>query len=315
MKKKISLNMTQDFITVNEAFKKFQKFNKAKNLSKSTITYYRKRFKKFKNFLDECGIEHIHEIGSDTMEDYTLYLGENLDNNTTINTDLRAIRAFLNYATKKNNLDKVEVSMVKEKEKIKITYTDEELRELLKKPNLQNCNFSVYRTWTIVNWLMSTGNRSRTVRNIKIKDLDFKSGYIKLRKTKNRNEQIIPMSKQLNKVLTEYLQYRGGDEEDYLFPSQYDTKLTSSAFASSIRRYNLNRNISKTSAHLFRHTFAKKFIKNGGDMFRLQKILGHKSLEMVRKYVNMFGNDLKEGFEEYNPINEFKNDKETIKID
>ncbi len=38
------------------------------------------------------------------------------------------------------------------------------------------------------------------------------------------------------------------------------------------------------------------------------KYLGHNSLEMVKEYVNMFGEDLKENFEKFNPINQFMND-------
>jgi len=53
---------------------------------------------------------------------------------------------------------------------------------------------------------------------------------------------------------------------------------------------------------LFRHTFAKKWILSGGDIFRLQKLLGHSSLEIVKEYVNIFGADLKAQYDAYNPL-------------
>ncbi|MCL2697847.1 MAG: tyrosine-type recombinase/integrase, partial [Oscillospiraceae bacterium] len=62
---------------------------------------------------------------------------------------------------------------------------------------------------------------------------------------------------------------------------------------SAIQTYNRNRGVEKTSIHLFRHIFAKNWIMNGGDIFRLQKILGHSSLEMVKEYVSMLGVDIK----------------------
>jgi len=131
---------------------------------------------------------------------------------------------------------------------------------------------------------------------------------------KNRKQQIIPLSKSLTEVLSEYLNYRKGDEDDYLFCSIYGNKFTGSSLNGAIRTYNINRGVTKTSVHLFRHTFAKKWILNGGDSFRLQKILGHSTMRMVREYVNMFSNDLKKDFNDYNPLEQFKVNKKHIKM-
>jgi len=77
--------------------------------------------------------------------------------------------------------------------------------------------------------------------------------------------------------------------------------MTTDMLQKEIARYNRKRGVEKTSLHMFRHTFAKKWILNGGDIFRLQKLLGHSSLEMVRKYVNMFADDLRKDFDSFNP--------------
>ena len=66
--------------------------------------------------------------------------------------------------------------------------------------------------------------------------------------------------------------------------------------------YNRSKGVEKTSAHLYRHTFAKKWILNGGDIFRLQKILGHSDLTVVKEYVQMFGQDLAIDFDKFNPL-------------
>lgn len=81
-----------------------------------------------------------------------------------------------------------------------------------------------------------------------------------------------------------------------------------------LKRYNNKRGVAKTSAHLFRHTFAKKWILNGGDVFRLQKILGHSDLTVVKEYVNMFGNDMAVNFDKYNPLDRMKINQQKSKI-
>lgn len=313
-KSRVFLRIDGGTTSVEDVFERFIRHCKVKNLSERTIETYEYNFKRFKKFLDEQGISDIKDITSEVIEEFTLYLQEIIDNPVSVNTILRNNRTFLNYAMRNRYMDKFTVHLIKAEKKIKETYSDEELKILLEKPDLNTCGFADYRTWVIINWILSTGNRIRTIRNVKIRDLDFDNGVIILRKTKNKNQQIIPMSRALANILREYLEYRGGEPEDYLFCNIYGQKLSTSAIVSAIRRYNLKRGVEKTSAHLLRHIFAKKWILNGGDMFRLQKILGHSSLEMVKGYVNIFSNDLKSNFEEFNPLNQFIREDTFIKL-
>lgn len=300
---------------LEEALEKYLLHCKAKNLSERTIETYEYNVGRFYGYLRSNGIEDIGEIDSSVMEDYTLELLDTLNKKTSVNSILRAVRTFCNYCMRNGMIEeKFKINMIKTEKKIKKTYNDKELKILLEKPDLADCDFSEYRTWVMINWMLSTGNRIKTMRNVKIKDLDFESGYIKLRVTKNRHQQIIPFGRELQKIIREYIDYRDGEDDDYLFCNIYGEKLSTTAMTTSVRRYNLSRGVPKTSSHLFRHTFAKKWILNGGDIFRLQKILGHKSLEMVKEYVNMFGTDLKENFEEFNPLNEFSKSGDYIKM-
>ena len=95
---------------------------------------------------------------------------------------------------------------------------------LLEKPDIKNCSFSCYKTWVFENYLLGTGNRISTALDLHIGDINFQSGVITLRKTKNRKQQIIPLSNTLADILQEYLQIRGGDDEDYLFCNEYGDK-------------------------------------------------------------------------------------------
>ncbi|MGX5621291.1 tyrosine-type recombinase/integrase [Bacillus cereus] len=70
-------------------------------------------------------------------------------------------------------------------------------------------------------------------------------------------------------------------------------------------RYGNNAGIKgvRVSPYTFRHTFAKYYLLNNGDVMTLQKILGHSSNEMVRKYVNMTSKDIATQHNKHSPIN------------
>jgi len=310
----IDMNNEGREMSVEKVLKLFLNYSKAKNLSKRTISYYERRFSRFIEFLEIHEIKKIGQVNNQVVTGFILYLQNRIDNPISINTVLRAVRAVLYYAMKLDYLDEFKIQMLKTPDKVKETYTDDELKILLEKPNLKNCDFVEYRTWVMINWLLSTGNRIRTARNVRIKDIDFNESVVLLRTVKNRKQQIIPLTKKMLNILTEYLQYRGGKPDDFLFSSVYQEKLSTNAVVKAVRRYNKSRGVNKTSSHLFRHTFAKLWIKNGGDVFRLQKILGHSSLDMVKKYVNLYSHDLKDNFENFNPINNFYNKKDRLKL-
>ncbi len=268
----------------------------------------------FYEFIDKS--EPITAVTKDTVDDYILWLRENTDaNDITINSYLRSVRAFLYFCMEDKYIPTFKIQLIKAEKKIKETYTDDELVRLLEKPDVDNCSFSCYKTWVFENYLLGTGNRISTALDLHIGDINFQSGVIILRKTKNRKQQIIPLSATLAEILQGYLQIRGGEADDYVFCNEYGGQASCRMYQQLVRRYNRKRGVEKTSCHTFRHTFAKNWILNSGDMFRLQKILGHSDLTVTKEYVNMFGQDLQMDFEKFNPLDNLKNrSKGTIKM-
>ena len=288
-------------LTIQDAFDLFIRKCKIKNLTDLSISSYEKKMVHFYEFIDKN--EPITTVTKDTVDDYILWLRENTQaNDITINSYLRSVRAFLYYCMECNYIPTFKISLIKAEKKIKETYTDDELARLLAKPDINTCSFSCYKTWVFENYLLGTGNRISTALDLHIDDINFHSGTITLRKTKNRKQQIIPLSHTLADILQEYLQIRGGEGEDYLFCNEYGQQASCRTYQQLVRRYNIKRNVNKTSCHVFRHTFAKNWILNNGDMFRLQKILGHSDLTVTKEYVNMFGQDLQMDFEKFNPL-------------
>lgn len=316
MTKKKILLQDEGCPTYEEALEIYIRKCTIKNISEKTIKTYRNGMK---DFLKRCeqNIEYMDEITSYTVENYVLNHRNNPTcNDMTLNCYLRSIRVFLYWAMEEKYIPKpFTVQLLKTDTKIKATYTDAELRLLLKKPNIKEVTFSEYKTWVYSNYLLATGNRLSSALSVKIKNIDFENGNITIEKAKNRKQQIIPMSKTLEDILTEYLQYRKGEVEDYLFCNQYGGKADGKTTQDQLAKYNKSRGVEKTSSHLYRHTFAKHWILNGGDIFRLQKILGHSDLTVVKQYVNMFSDELAIDFDKFNPLDNLTmRNKGTIKM-
>lgn len=313
MKKKITMNREKD-LTIEQAFEMFIRKATVRNLSENTLKVYGYHFDSFCKCVDSKGL--ISDISSDTIDEFVLYLRNSSGaNDITINSYLRTIRVFLHHCMENGYVENFKIPMLKAEKKIKETYSEQELEKLLKKPNLKNCGFTEYKTWVFENYLLATGNRISSALNVRICDVDFDNGMILIRKSKNRKQQYVPLSHALSDILKEYLEVRKGNADDFLFCNVYGEQGNRRTFQQDVYRYNVKRGVDKTSCHLFRHTFAKHWILAGGDIFRLQKVLGHYDLEMTKEYLQMFGQDLQRDFDAFNPLDRMQKQKrEFMKI-
>lgn len=87
-----------------------------------------------------------------------------------------------------------------------------------------------------------------------------------------------------------------------MFLNMAGDPITQDAVAKFMQRLARRTNLPRLHPHLLRHTFAVRYLMNGGDVFTLQKILGHTSLEMTRKYVTLASGDVKEKHRQSSPV-------------
>ena len=288
--------------TFDEAFEKFIRKCKVKNLTEKTIRSYEQKIRPFKKYL-ECTDIELKNINSDTIDDFIVWVRNEYNvNDISTNSILRTVRAFSYYCMANGYIVRFKVHIPKATKKMKETYSDYELSLLLKKPNKKECTFTEFKIWTFENFLIGTGVRLSTALDIKIKDIKFDENLIFLGQTKNRVQQYIPLSRTLACVLREYLEIRGGESTDYLFCNNYGCKGNERTFQQMVADYNRNRGIERTSIHAFRHTFARLYILNGGNAFILQKLMGHSEISVTKEYVDLFGTDLSVGYERLNPL-------------
>ena len=299
-------------LSVESAYELFIRKCRVKNLSEATITSYNNKVIPFVEF---CNGGDISAVTVDTVDAFTDMLKkEHNVNDVSVVSYLRSVRAFLYYCMECNYMTSFKIHLPKCNKEIKEIYTDEQLEKLLKKPDTNMCSFTEYKTWVFENYLIATGNRLSTALNVQIRDLNFEDGIITLRKTKNRKQQIIPLSASLADVLQEYLVVRGGQPEDYLFCNNYGEQASNRTWQTLVYRYNVKRDVNVTSIHAFRHSFARLWILNHGDIMRLKTILGHSNIAVTNEYLQMFGQDLQMDFEKFNPLDNMNRAKVKIRM-
>lgn len=307
---------------------------KARRNAPHTIKHYQRTFKKLYEFLaftsssDADNIDIIYEkyadeksplayagkmlpISSLEMNDIQMEFGDYLEDvdevgEQTVLSYFRDFRAIMYFAMDNGWIEPYKITINDKDAPIKNCYTNAELDKILKKPDIDN--FTEYRDWVLVNYLLATGNRVQTIINLKVGDIDLDEGYININRQKSTKTMRIGLVKKMANILSEYITYYRSDDEGfplvdaYLFCNRFGEQITDNGLKAAIRSYNRRHGVQKTSMHLFRHTFAKNWIIGGGDIISLQKMLGQSSLKMVQRYANLYASDVKEKAEEYSTL-------------
>ena len=297
---KIRMKVSEDFgkIRLDYAVNEFIRHCRLRNLSQETQKYYQEDLNYFCRVME---LIYADEVDSAAIERFIEHEMDKGNRIAAINSRIRGIRVFVRFCAEREYLEGFKIAQLKEDQEQKEPYTDAELKRLLKKP--KSDKWQEWRCWAIVNLLLATGIRANTVIHLKISDVNFQDDTIFLSKLKNRRQQTIPISTSLKNVLKLYLSLWEWKQDDYLFPTVENTQMKKGSLQCAIRAYNKSRGVTKTSLHLFRHTFAKNYILAGGGMVQLQAILGHTTLDMTRKYVNLYSKDIHQDFNRLNPLN------------
>lgn len=304
MRKKISCQI-ENSITFKEGVEEYLVDCKQRNLRENTLRHYRESYKSITRIIDED--MYIRDLNINSVGEFVVNCKEKFKiNDQTLHTYTRDIKTWMYYWMRQEYIPTFKITLPKVDKKNIEPYTDEELKKLLKKPNLKTCRFGEYRNWVLVNFILSTGLRLNSFVNVKVKDIDFDNEVVFVNMTKNRKPLIIPLNNIIIKILKEYLRIRKPDtENDFLFCNDFGIQLNKATINGSLNSYNRKRGVTKTGIHRYRHTFAKKWIMNGGNVVTLQKILGHSNLQITENYINLLVQDLKVEMNKYNPLEQF----------
>lgn len=297
-------------ISYDDLHKMYMTDCRLRGISEITIKGYEFAYTYFKKFAGDD--LNCSDITQDLLNGYVLHLKGWLKAET-VNSYQFKISPVIKYGMNKGYIkDTIEFTRLVEQEQIKEIYTHEELKRLLKRP--ENPTFAEYRNWVIVNFLLATGIRAKELRELLIKDVDLASGYVSLAHTKNRKARMIPVPSTLHAVLIEYLQIRGGAEEETLFTNVFGEPLCRTTLQYCVIKHCKKCGVKKHSLHLFRHTFITLSVRKGMSPVLLRRITGHSNFKILDNYYQHNVMELVNIVDVFNPLEDFRPKKKAIKM-
>ena len=296
----------------------------AEGKSAQTVRWYAQKLAYFASFLIAQRLPtELGQISAEGVRSFVRHLQKQVkadENNPrkptadrplsahTVAGYVRTLRAFFSWALKEGILGQNPMAQVKVP-KVPLLqmpfFTDEEVNRLLvalRKPSPVG-----QRNYTMILLLLDVGLRVSELVHAQMRDLNLSEGYLKV-SGKGSKERIVPLGRNSQKALLTYVRrirptamIPAEDRvflscDGYPLKSDYVYKIVAQACrAAGIEGKRLG-------PHTCRHTFARSFLTNGGDLLTLQRILGHSSLEVVRLYVNLQTEDLLAQQRRYSPM-------------
>lgn len=295
--------MPQD-LTFHEAKDAFLQYCRIKNLSPATLTHYTRRLNDLIDFLHDRhpGLKPSGVDLSHLRERVAAMMDAEADI-TSINHYVTVAKTFFTFLAEEGYITSnpaARLEKLKDPKTIIKTLSADEIEAILAQPN--RLRFSGMRDVLMMLLLLDTGLRISEAMNIKLSDVDRVHSSITVM-GKGSKERIVYYGQTVRRALSRYLERRGDLEADYLFVTEYGDPMRVRMAQEQITRYGALAKVQgvRVSPHTFRHTFAKNWIVNGGDVFSLQKMLGHTTMEMVRRYVNLANEDVGKAHRSFSP--------------
>jgi integrase/recombinase XerD len=267
---------------------------KAQNLSPLTQELYTFQLEDFIDWARESGISSPAAVEPAHLRAVIEARRARGNKPTTIDAAFRILRTFWRFLhrdglTVSNPM--AQVARPKVERKFIKPITEEQLRAMLAKIDTQD--ILGLRDYALILFLADTGLRISEALSLRIADVDWTSGSVVVM-GKGRKERRAAFGQAAGRMLRVWIQRRGGvDEAEPLWVNRFGRRMNRRNFQQRMKQHTTRAEIAaeRLSPHALRHFFALSFLKNGGDVMALQKLLGHSSLDMVRNYVNMSDDD------------------------
>jgi integrase/recombinase XerD len=161
--------------------------------------------------------------------------------------------------------------------------------------------------------LLDTGVRASEFCSLRIEDVDLKTGRVLIKHgivggAKGGKGRTVFLGKATRRSIMRYLAKRENADwpDAYLFVSKADRPFNPNSLRQLIKSIAERANVRNTYPHRFRHTFAITYLRAGGDLFTLQALLGHTTLDMVRRYARIAEIDIEQAHRKASPVDNWR---------
>jgi len=280
-----------------------------KNLSKNSVDAYINDVTKLTNFLKNHNIDvSPEEVVLQHLKDFIAWINDSGTSPRTQARVISGIKSFFKYLLLEEVIEKNPTALLEAPKigrKLPDTLSVEEIDSLVKaidpnKPEAQ-------RNRAILETLYSCGLRVSELIDLRVSNLHFRMGFIKIN-GKGNKERLIPVGKRAKKEIKLYLKnYRGSlnidkESEDILFLNRRGQQLSRVMIFTIIKnlakKIDLKKNV---SPHTFRHSFASHLVEGGADLRAVQEMLGHESILTTEIYTHLDRDYLRDTIKNFHP--------------
>ena len=259
-----------------------------KRFSTHTLIAYENDLKQFFEFTKIDTLTSLTEVNHQLIRSWIVDLVDSEFSNKSVNRKLSSLRSFVKWAQKNDYLIQNPFKKVvapKVTKRLPVFVKESEMEKIKVESYFTN-DFVGIRNLLIIEILYQTGIRLSELINLKIEDLSNDS--IKVLGKRNK-ERIIPVSKELQIQIIEYLKQRTQivSDECFLFILEDGKKIYEKLVYRLINNYlRSHTNLEKRSPHVLRHTFATHMMNNGAGLEVLKNLLGHADLSATQVYTH-----------------------------
>jgi len=262
--------------------------------SPSTIYGYNKEVGKFIDYINSINITEINLISTSTIRQYFYYARESRGLcQSSISKIIATIKSFFNY------LEEEEIIVKNPARKIRVPKKIYRIPSVMSKYEVDliirsvdfaplRCKKNNTRDKLILSLLYYTGIRKSELLNLNWTDINLSKSSVIIRRGKGGKDRLIPLHRKVTELVDKYLDERLPLKIDALLIGEQGKRLCKGSFTYLLNMYLCLSGLKKKgyTAHSFRHSFATHLVEAGVDLFKVQKLLGHESLDTTKIYIN-----------------------------